>query len=224
MPRLSRIDVGDEIYHCINRSNGRLQIFKNNEDYKLFESLLEEAREITNMRIIAYVVMPNHWHLILQPMNDGDLALFIHALSNKHTRKVHVKTNTIGSGHLYQGRYKSFLVESDKYLINLIKYVERNPVRAKLCKKCEDWKWSSSWRRIYGTKQQKKLISLSPTPLPHGYLKWVNAEDSIEEVERIRKSVDKSVPYGKDTWVDVMINKYHLETTRRDAGRPKIIT
>ena len=221
MPRLARVDVGNEIYHCINRANGRLQIFNTRADYELFEALMKEAQELTDMRIIGYVIMPNHWQLILQPRYDGDLALVMHALCNTHTRRVHTTTKTIGHGHLYQGRYKSFLVESDKYLLTLIKYVERNPVRARLTKKCEEWKWGSAWRRTNGTPIQKKLIHPSPTPLPHGYLRWINTEDNLEEVERIRTSVNKGVPYGKETWMDAMIEKYHLETTTRGAGRPR---
>ena len=86
MPRNARVDVGGEIYHVINRANGRLQIFNNNKDYKLFEQLLFKTKEIFDMRILAYKLMPNHFHLVLYPMNDGDLGLFMHRLSNAHTR------------------------------------------------------------------------------------------------------------------------------------------
>src|SRR3989344_2617716 len=113
MPRSARVDIGGEIYHVINRANGRLQIFNTDEDYKLFEQLLLETKEIFDMRILAYELMPNHFHLVLYPKNDGDLGLFMHRLCNAHTRKVHAHTNTNGSGHLYQGRYKSFQLPDD---------------------------------------------------------------------------------------------------------------
>ena len=108
MPRNARVDVADEFYHVINRANGRLQIFQTPEDYRIFEQLLEEAVGLTGMRLFAYTTMPNHWHLVVSPRADGDLGLFMHRLCNTHTRKVHAFTNTNGSGHLYQGRYKSF--------------------------------------------------------------------------------------------------------------------
>ena len=165
--------------------------------------------------------MPNHWHLILSPRNDGDLGIFMHHLTNKHTRQVHVSTGTIGNGHLYQGRYKSFLVEKDNYLLALIKYVERNAVRAKLVRHCEDWKWGSAWRRIHGTADQKKLLDLIPIELPNDYLKWINATESLIELSSIRHSVNKGVPYGREKWVATMATKFHLETTLRPAGRPK---
>src|SRR3989338_4998272 len=161
------------------------------------------------MRILAYELMPNHWHLILYPRNDGDLAALMHKLSNAHTRKVHARTNTNGSGHLYQGRYKSFLVDSDNYLLAVIKYVERNAVRAKLSRLCEDWRWGSAWRRVHGTVEQKKLLDELPTELPDNYTKWINIADNPDELSMIRTSVNKSVPYGKELWVDKMVSKHH---------------
>jgi putative transposase len=221
MPRVARVDVGDEVYHIINRANGRLQIFNTDEDYTLFEQLLLETKEVTDMRILAHELMPNHWHLVLYPRNDGDLQAFMHKLSNAHTRKVHAQTNTNGSGHLYQGRYKSFLVDSDEYLLSVIKYVERNAVRAKLVSCCEEWRWGSAWRRVHGTVGQKRLLDELPIDLPDDYVKWVNTADKEEDLRNIRNSVNKSVPYGRDAWVDTMVTKHCLESTRRSPGRPR---
>jgi len=221
MPRLARVDLANETYHVINRANGRMTIFRDKEDYLLFEKLMLEAKELTGVRIIAYTIMPNHWHLVLLPNHDGDMGLFMHRLTNSHTRNYHVLTKTIGTGHLYQGRYKSFLVDNDSYLLALLKYVERNPVRAKLTEKCEDWQWGSSWRRVNGNAEEKKLLDPSPTPIPHGYLNWVNEPDKEEEISTIRNSVSKGVPFGKDSWVDAMVEAHGLESTRRPTGRPK---
>ena len=124
MPRNARIDVGNVVYHVINRANGRYQIFNTKNDYHIFEELLLETKELIGMRILAYTIMPNHWHLVLYPKQDGDLGTFMHRLSNAHTRKVHAMTKTNGTGHLYQGRYRSFMANTDKYLLSLVKYVE----------------------------------------------------------------------------------------------------
>lgn len=221
MPRTARVDVGGEIYHVINRANGRLKIFDTDEDYQLFEQLLLETKDILDMRILAYELMPNHWHLVLHPKNDGDLGAFMHRLSNAHTRKVHARTNTNGSGHLYQGRYKSFLVDSGNYLLAVIKYVERNAVRAKLVRFCEDWQWGSAWRRIHGTTQQKKLLSKIPDHLPDDYVKWINSPEKVDDIDTIRTSVNKSMPYGEEKWVEKMVVKHHLESTLKSPGRPK---
>ena len=221
MPRNARVDVGGEVYHVINRANGRLRIFNKDEDYKLFEQLLLETKELFDMRILAYELMSNHWHLILRPKNDGDLGAFMHRLSNAHTRKVNASTNKNGSGHLYQGRYKSFLVDSENYLLTLIKYVERNAVRAKLVHYCEDWQWGSAWWRVHGTTQQKKLLDSIPVSLPHNYIKWINSAEKLDDLNMIRTSVNKSVPYGSRLWVEKMASKYHLESTLKPPGRPK---
>src|SRR3990167_2710335 len=126
MPRVNRIDICDYVYHIINRANARVQIFDNNKDYQLFETILEEGKDIFDMRILAYNIMPNHWHLVLYPKKDGDLAKFMGWITNTHTRRWHTVTSTIGEGHLYQGRYKSFICEENRYFLTLVRYVERN--------------------------------------------------------------------------------------------------
>lgn len=219
MPRNARVDVGNEIYHVINRANGRHKIFNTKTDYQIFEKLLLETKELGDMRILAYIVMPNHWHIVLYPKKDGDLGTFMHRLTNAHTRKVHALTKTNGSGHLYQGRYKSFLVENDNHLLAVIKYVERNAVRAKLVRQCENWQWGSARRRMQGTTLEKKLLSPSPVPLPNGYKEWINTSDKLEDL--VRASVLKDIPYGRETWVNTMVTNYHLESVLHSPGRPK---
>ena len=221
MPRAARVDVADYPYHVINRAILRLTLFNSPEDYADFEELLLDTAKETSMRILAYCLMPNHWHLVLYPARDGDLGLFMHRLTNAHTRQVHAKTGTIGTGPLYQGRYKSFLIQDDKHLLAVLKYVERNAVRAKLVIHAEDWRWGSAWRRTYGTLIQKRALASSPTPLPKSYLKWVNTHEPAEELKGIRLSVNKSSPYGKDSWVQKTSEQFGLESTLRNPGRPR---
>mgnify|MGYP001604892408 CR=1 FL=1 len=221
MPRVSRIDVGGEIYHVINRANARVQIFDNSKDYQLFEQVLLEAKERSNIRIYGYCIMPNHWHLIVSPQNDGDLSKFTGWLTMTHTQRWHAAHKSIGSGHLYQGRYKSFLAQSNEYFLQLMRYVERNPARAKLVRKAEDWQWGSLWRRERGTSEQKKLLSSLVVQLPSQYLSWVNEPEEIEKLKELHYSVNKGKPYGKDKWTDRMIERFKLNATLRNPGRPK---
>jgi putative transposase len=221
MPRTARVDVGEQVYHVINRANGRLQIFNSPDDYLLFEHLLAETVKLTGMRLLSYTLMPNHWHLLLWPRNDGDLREFMHQLSNSHTRQVHAETGTNGSGHLYQGRYKSFLVDSDSYMLTVMKYIERNPARAGLVRRAEEWQWGSAWRRVRGTAGQKSLLTAGPTDLPADYLSWLNEVEEDANLTAIRESVNKSRPYGRETWVEKMIRDYKLESTLRAPGRPR---
>jgi len=224
MPRTNRVDISNIPYHVINRANARMQIFDEDKDYKLFEEALKEAKEKFDMRILSYCIMPNHWHLTLYPKKDGDIQLFMRWLSMTHTQRWHSQHKTTGSGHLYQGRYKSFLVQEDEHLLQLFKYVERNPLRAKLIQKAEDWKWSSLWRREQGNEKQKKLLDEWPIDIPKDYIDLVNIQEDEkekEELESLRYSVNKGKPYGSSDWTNRMINRFDLKSTLRHPGRPK---
>ena len=101
MPRQARVSVGDSIYHVINRANGRQKIFHMEEDYQHFKDLLEKAVELADMRLLAYCIMPNHWHSVLFPRTDAMMSEFMGWLTLTHTRQYRVRTRTIGYGHLY---------------------------------------------------------------------------------------------------------------------------
>lgn len=196
----------------------RLKIFDSPADYELFEELMIQAAAETGMRILAYCLMPNHWHLLLYPSKDGDVGLFMHRLTNAHTRQVHSRTGTIGSGPLYQGRYKSFIIQDDVHFLTVLKYVERNATRAYLAPSAEAWRWGSAWHR---TRNPINLLAAPPVPLPDDYQIWINTPERSEELSEIRTSVTKSSPYGKPGWVDTMVKEFGLESTIRDKGRPR---
>lgn len=222
MPRVERVNAGNYIYHVINRANARVQIFDTDTDYKQFESILEEALERYSMRLLAYIVMPNHWHLVLYPQEDGDLSKFMGWLTNTHTRRWHTAKKTIGHGHLYQGRYKSFLCQENDYLLTLLRYVERNAQRANLVQRAEEWRWSSAWRRECGTEIHKKILHPWPTEPPQDYLSYLNEPQTASELETIRKSIAKNIPFGEDTWIGKMVDQFDLRQTLRGVGRPNI--
>ena len=221
MGRALHTDVGDHVYRVLNRANARATIFAKKTYYESFETTLEEAKERTGMRILSYCVMPNHWHLVVYPKKDGNLAKFVNWLTLTHTQRWHAAHNTIGQGHLYQGRYKSFLCEEDAHFIQLARYVERNPLRAKLVGRAEDWQWGSLWRRIHGTPAQKKLLDEWPVPVPKGYLRLVHEPQSSDEVEAMCIAINRGSPYGSEVWRNTAIKKFDLEATIRARGRPK---
>lgn len=221
MGRAPRIDIGDQFYHILNRANARLPIFKKEKDYEAFEKILEEAKNKYEIRILAYCLMPNHWHLILNPKKDGDLNLFMHWLTLTHTQRWHAHYNSVGYGHLYQGRYKSFLIQNDQYLLTACKYVESNAIRANLTKKAEDWKWSSFWRRERGSIKQKEILSPWPIEIPKDYQVSINRPQTEKELEHVRECTNKSRPFGDEFWLDKVVKKFGLEMTLRKPGRPK---
>jgi len=219
MGRVPRVDIGDEVYHVINRANARLQIFFRDEDYILFENILADGVEKYGMRVLAYCIMPNHFHLVLQPVSDGDLQKFMQWLTVTHTQRWHAKNKSIGTGSLYQGRYKSFLIEKDDHLLTVIRYVERNPVRANLVKSVKNWKYSSLFKRLQN--KNKNFLSPWPIPEPKNYVSFVQQPITPTELESARCSVNRGKPFGKMTWVQGMIDKYKLDVTIRKRGRPR---
>lgn len=221
MGRPLRQAVGNVIYHVINRSNGRFKIFRKDEDYAAFERVLEESHKKHPIRILAYCLMPNHWHLLLKPYKDGDLSLFMRSLTLTHTQRWHAHYHRVGYGHLYQGRFKSFPVEEDEYFLQLIRYIESNPLRAKLVKKAQDWQWSSLWRRLKGDKDQKALLSPWPITPPGNYAILLNKIQAEKDITRIRLSINKGSPLGKDKWVIQTAKELGLDSTLRGKGRPK---
>lgn len=223
MPRTKRIDIRDYCYHLINRANGRQTIFLNDDDYLLFETVLETAQNKFDVQIFAYTIMPNHFHLVVQPNCDGELSKFMQWLTLTHTQRWHQAKGSSGTGHLYQGRYKSFLIQKEDHLFTVIKYVERNALRAKLVIKAEHWRYSSLWRREKGTKAQKDLLSVWPVGEPNNYLEIINRSDCGVEEENIKTAIVRGSPYGGADWMKLMITKFELESTIRVKGRPRKI-
>ncbi len=209
------------LFHVLNRGVGRRGLFSQEKDYAAFEGLLEQTHQSRPMRIGAYCLMPNHWHLVLWPERDGDLAAFMQQLTTKHVRRWQLHRRRVGYGHVYQSRYKSFPVEEEEYFYQLVRYVERNALRAGLAERAEGWKWSSLWRRTSGTAEQKQLLSAWPVPYPRGWCKLVNDPPTEAELEAIRRCVARGQPYGGEEWVRRTAGELGLESTLRAPHRPR---
>ena len=141
MPRIPRGEMVGGIYHIINRGNMKMQVFDDTEDYEYFLKLLEIASKREQVEIHAYCLMLNHFHLLLIPKEAKSLSRFMQWVMTSHVRYYHKKNRT--SGHIWQGRYKSFIVEKESYYISLIRYIEANALRAKLVLKAQDWDYGS---------------------------------------------------------------------------------
>jgi putative transposase len=198
-----------------------MTIFKKPEDYDAFERVLEEAVERTEMRLLAYCVMPNHWHLVVWPREDGELSRFTGWLTLTHTQRWHAERHSTGSGHVYQGRFKSFPVQDDEHFLTVCRYVERNALRAKLVKRAEAWRWGSLHRWKHGDAKQKSLLASWPLPRLAGWAKHVNTRLTKAELSALRRSVKRGSPFGEASWRDRMVRRLGLESTVRPQGRPK---
>lgn len=222
MGRPLRTAAGGIVYHVLNRANGRRAIFSRASDYEAFERVLAEAHEQVKMRTLAYCVMPNHWHLVLWPRNDGDLSRFMAWLTLTHTQRWHAFRHSAGSGHLYQGRFKSFPVQADEHFLTVCRYVERNPLRAGLVARAEEWRWSSLWRRDKNPQQATGWLSDWPVAGPRRWVDWVNGPQASAELETLRRCVTRGQPYGNKGWVRRIVRRLGLEGTLQPRGRPRI--
>jgi putative transposase len=219
MGRPLRVDVGGYIYHALNRASARATLFEQPADYQQFEQVLTEARARTAMRILAYCLMPNHWHLVLWPEHDGALSRFMTWLSLTHTQRWHARRASAGSGHLYQGRYRSCLVAADDHLLAACRYVERNPLRARLVRRAEAWRWSSLWRREHA--RGLELLADWPIVRPADWRAVVNRAQSAAELEALRTAGQRGQPFGAQPWRDEIARRFALGSTLRPRGRPK---
>ena len=209
------------VFHVLNRGNARARIFHKDADYEAFERILGEAKERYDMRLLTYFLMPNHWHLVLWPRHDGDLSRFMGWLTLTHTQRWHAHRGTGGTGHVYQGRFKSFPVQADDHFLTVCRYVERNGLRAGLVPRPDAWRWSSLWRREHGCIDDRALLSEWPVRCPRDWLSWVKEPQTEAELESLRRSITRGCPYGSETWVERTVKKLGLETTLRPRGRPR---
>jgi putative transposase len=182
----------------LNRAVGRATIFAKSADYAAFEQVLRQAWERTGMPLLAYAMLPNHWHFVVWPQHDGDLSMYAQWLTVTHVRRWHAHHHTEGTGPVYQGRFKSFPVQADDHFFALCRYVERNALRAHLVPRAEHWRWSSLWQRCHTT--GVPWLHPWPLPVPERWTEYVNQVETESELVALRRSVARGAPYGDDRW------------------------
>jgi putative transposase len=220
MPRPLRTAPGGFVYHVLNRANGKRRIFEHDRDYLAFESVLAEVQERIPMRILAWCVMPNHWHLLLWPQQDGDLSRYMRLVTLTHTQRRHAYRASTGTGHLYQGRFKSFVVQTDAHFLAVSRYVEANALAGKLVQRAEDWRWGSLWRVQRGKVDQPPRIHPWPVTRPRDWLTYANQPPEAVEVDAVRRCARRGCPYGDGSWVKGVAEQLGLQSTLRPRGRP----
>lgn len=140
MSRKPRFEYPGGVYHLIQRGNNREFIFREMEDKEYFLDLIKEYREIMEFELYGYVIMGNHYHLIIR-IAETPLKDIMHRINNKFSRYYNRKNKR--SGHVFENRYKGILVIDDRYLLSLLRYIHQNPVSANMCENTEDYIWSS---------------------------------------------------------------------------------
>lgn len=208
------------MYHVLNRADGKRRIFEHDRDYQAFERVLAEVQERVPMRILAWCVMPNHWHLLLWPRHDGDLSNYMRLVTLTHTQRRHAYRARTGTGHLYQGRFKSFVVQSDAHFLTVSRYVEANALSGNLVQRAEDWRWGSLWRVSKGNAEAPPQIHPWPVTRPGDWLAYVNQAIEPAESDALRRCAQHGRPYGEARWVERTAGQLGLKCTLRPRGRP----
>jgi putative transposase len=217
MTRPRRATPAGFCYHVLSRGNARQRVFHKDDDYAAFLKLLDEAHDRCPMRVLAYCLMPNHFHFVLWPHGDGDVSRWMQWILTTHVRRYHGHYQT--SGHVWQGRFKAFPIEENRHLLTVLRYAERNPVRAGLVTGVNDWRWNSL--RLRAEVVRPAWYDDGPVRRGRDWLGFVSQPQTDAELSALRQSVERGVPYGSESWRKQTITELGLESTLRPRGRPR---
>jgi putative transposase len=216
MPRTARAIAAEYCYHVLNRGNKKARIFHEPADFAQFQALIVRAQDRLELPILAACLMPNHVHLVVQPRSATDIARWMHWVFTTHVRWHHAKYST--TGRLWQGRFKAFAIQSDHHLLTVMRYVERNALRANLVERAEDWRWGSlAWRRTFSG----IALGEPPTPLPSYWRHLVNEPQTAAEIAEIRTCANRQRPFGAEDWVNAQAKTLGVDQSLKPIGRPR---
>jgi len=210
---------GGIVFHVMNRAARRASIFLSPPDFRAFEELLIDATARVPVRLLAYVIMPNHFHLVLWPTGDLDLSRFMQWLTRTHVQRWHLAHGSVGTGALYQGRFKAVAVEDDEHLLTVCRYVEQNPVRARLVTRATAWRWGSAWDGL--VVDPRPALAEWPVARPLDWSELINADGHGHE--EFRERIRRGIPFGGDAWVSETAAELGLVARLRGRGRPPVL-
>jgi putative transposase len=217
MPRTARAAAADYCYHVLNRGNARAEVFHKPADYEASLEMVAAACDRLPMRVLGYCLMPNHFHLVLRPFRDGDLSRWMQWFMTAHVRRY--RRHYGSSGHVWQGRFRAFPCQDDEHLITVLRYVERNALRAGMVRRAEKWPFGS----LHTAVEPGGTVALEPGPLPRdkAWIERVNRRMSEAELAAVRHCVARGMPYGSEAWTKKTALALGLESSLRPRGRPK---
>lgn len=210
------------MYHALNRGNSRAAIFRKAADYEAFERILGEGLERYPVQLFCCQLMPNHWPLVLRPTRDGEMSRFLRWVTATHTMRYHAHYHTSGTGHVNQGRFKSFPIQDDAQFLAGCRYVERNALRADLTTSAEDWRRGSLWRWQQPVEPDPALLSPWPVPRSPNWVARVNEALTEPELAAVRRSAQRGSPFGDTVWTESTAQRLGLAFTINPRGRPQV--
>ena len=218
------VDTG-LIYHVINRGNNRQDVFRKEADFEAFLKALGELKQRKPFELYGYCLLNNHFHLLVRPL-DASISRIMQSLLVSHTQRYHKHYRS--GGHVWQGRFKSPVIQNDEHLLTVLRYIEANPLRAKTVRRAERYRWSSY--RAHGLGEADELLDslsvyeqLSPYAAVRRRVWERKVHLPIEEqrLAAIRRSSATGLPYGDENCVQELAKRLNLDLTIRPRGRPR---
>jgi len=218
MPRIARIVGAGYPHHIVQRGNNRERVFWDQTDYQKYLSFLARYSEEKEAAILAYCLMPNHAHLLVIPSEEEALAKMMQGVTLCYTQYFNKKGAR--TGRLWECRFHSTVIDGDNYLWAVCKYIENNPVRARIAKKPEDYPYSSAKAHILGRKDPLLNEHLFRTDEQNEYKRFMKLEEDKKILEEIRKQTRLGKPFGEAEFLRTLSKKLGYEFIFRQKGRP----
>jgi len=215
MPRIFRLLPEQGVLHILTRGNNRQKVFHNEEDYRRYLYYLKLYKEEHKFQLYHYCLMPNHVHLLIETSQKTILSKLMKQLNLAYF--YYYRKRYKYWGHLWQGRYKSLIVARDEYLIKCGRYIEGNPVRAKMVKKPEDYPWSSYKYYVFGG--DKGLTDQDPLYESLG-------KDLSERRKKYQEAIEEEINLtnrylGSKEFIKGMEKKFGIDNLQNQRGRPR---
>lgn len=226
MPRPPRPDLAGIPQHVIQRGNDRKACFFQDEDFQIYLAILAEASARSDCVVHAYVLMTNHVHLLATPKEVGGISRMMQALGRKYVGGINARYNRTGT--LWEGRYKSCLVGTDAYLLACYRYIELNPVRARMVRRPQEYSWSSYRTNALGER--------NPLVVPHGSYRSLGSDTAMrqrryralvceaitdDQLSEIRSTVQQQKALGNGRFRKQMARELGRCMDVRPAHRPR---
>lgn len=217
MPRRLRLGLQGTAFHVMNRAVRRTRLFKTERDYEAFLVVVREGLLQSNVNVIAYEVMPNHWHFVVTCDRIEEVSAWLHWVTGTHAIRWNLAHGCRGSGAVYQSRFKAVPIQRETSLIRVCRYVERNALRKGLVGAAEQWRWGS----LYAVLENFHPIPLSKWPIlrPSDWIEFVNRPENSAELEALRKTIRRNQPVGDRDWQEAVAPFIGL--SMRPIGRPR---
>lgn len=225
MPRPLRPIAAGLVYHVINRGNNRQPVFHDEADYLAFLRMIAQIQERKPFDLLGYCLMPNHIHLLIQARTDP-VSRIVQSVLVSHTHRYHRVYQA--TGHVWQGRFKSPVVQDDDHLLAVLRYIEANPIRAGLVQNAADYRWSSYGYHsdgradaVLAPSSPYEALGVNPIARRRHWQAMVHELPNETELAAIRRSNEMGLPYGDPGWVERLGRRLKLDLVIRPRGRPR---